>query len=134
MARGMARSIPLSRSETTRHRFGMGLSLLCLIHCLALPWLLASLPLVVLTNLPEALHESEWFHLALIAPVMLVSGPVLLRGQPSPGQRLIVLAAFAGLIGGLFAPSEATERALTVAGSLLLLAAHWHRLRQAHAH
>jgi nitrate/nitrite transporter NarK len=130
----MARSIPLSRSETTRHRFGMGLSALCLIHCLALPWLLASLPLVVLANLPAGLHENEWFHLALIAPVVLVSGPVLLRGQPGAGQRLLVLAAFAGLIGGLFAASEVAERALTVAGSLLLLAAHWHRLRKAHAH
>jgi hypothetical protein len=30
----------------------MGLSVLCLLHCLALPWLLASLPIAVLAALP----------------------------------------------------------------------------------
>jgi hypothetical protein len=34
------------------HRFGIGLSALCLAHCLAAPWLLASLPLVTLATLP----------------------------------------------------------------------------------
>nr|WP_143736765.1 hypothetical protein [Erythrobacter dokdonensis] len=34
----------------------MGLSLLCLVHCFALPWLLARLPAVALAALPEALR------------------------------------------------------------------------------
>ena len=46
----------------------------------------------------------------------------------------LVLAAFAALIGGLFAPAEAAEQGLTVAGTVLLLAAHWQRLRKAHPH
>lgn len=130
----MASSPPAARSEALWHRFGMGLSLLCLLHCLALPWLLASLPMVLLAALPEGLRENAWVHAALIAPVLLVSGPVLLRGRVGAGQTLLVLAAFAALIGGLFAPSEAAEQGLTVAGTLLLLAAHWHRLRKAHPH
>ena len=130
----MASSPPSARSEALWHRFGMGLSLLCLLHCLALPWLLASLPMVLLNALPEGLRENAWVHAALIAPVLLVSGPVLLRGRVGAGQTLLVLAAFAALISGLFAPSEAAEQGLTVAGTLLLLAAHWYRLRKAHPH
>ena len=130
----MASSLPIARSEVLRHRFGMGLSVLCLLRCLALPWLLASLPAVMLAALPEGLRENAWVHAALIAPVLLVSGPVLLRGRPGAGQALLVLAAFAALIGGLFAPGEAAEQGLTVTGTALLLAAHWYRLRKAHPH
>ena len=130
----MASSPPAARSEALRHRFGMGLSVLCLLHCLTLPWLLASLPVVMLAALPEGLRENAWVHAALIAPVLLVSGPVLLRGRPGKTQTVLVFTALAALTGGLFAPSEAAEQALTVAGTLLLLAAHWYRLRKAHPH
>lgn len=130
----MASSPPAARSEALWHRFGMGLSLLCLLHCLALPWLLSSLPMVMLATLPEGLRENAWVHAALIAPVLLVSGPVLLRGRPGAGQGLLVFAAFAALIGGLFAGSETGEQGLTVAGTALLLAAHWYRLKKAHPH
>ena len=82
----MASSLPQARSEAPWHRFGMGLSALCLVHCLALPWLLASLPVAVLAMLPEALRDNEWLHAALIAPVLLVSGPVLLRGDQGRWQ------------------------------------------------
>jgi hypothetical protein len=130
----MASSLPTAHSEVLRHRFGMGLSVLCLLHCLALPWLLASLPAVMLAALPEGLRENAWVHAALIAPVLLVSGPVLLRGRPGTTQTLLVLTALAALIGGLLAPGEAAEQGLTVAGTLLVLAAHWYRLRKVHPH
>jgi hypothetical protein len=112
----------------------MGLSVLCLVHCLALPWLLASLPAVVLAALPEALRDNEWLHAALIAPVLLVSAPVLLRGRPGLMRSVLVLGAFAALTGARFLESETGERALTVAGAALLMAAHWERLRRAHPH
>jgi hypothetical protein len=109
---------------------GMGLSALCLFHCLALPWLLTSLPLLVLTLLPEALRHNEWLHAALILPVILVSGPVLLRGAPGRLRTALVLAAFAALIGALMVGIEIAEQALTVAGAALLMAAHWTMLRR----
>lgn len=84
------------------HRLGMGLSALCLIHCIALPWLLASLPVVVLATLPEAVRHNEWLHAALILPVVLVSGPVLLRAKPGKARVLLVLVALALLFVGLF--------------------------------
>lgn len=121
-------------AEAPWHRFGMGLSVLCLVHCLALPWLLASLPAVALAALPEALRDNEWLHAALIAPVLLVSGPVLLGGQPGLLRSALVLGALAAMIGALFLDNEASEQVLTVAGAALLMAAHWQRLRQGHRH
>lgn len=95
---------------------------------------MASLPITLLAALPESLRENAWVHAALIAPVLLVSGTVLLRGRPGAGQALLVFIAFAALIGGMIAPSEGAEQGLTVAGTVLLLTAHWHRLRKAHPH
>ena len=115
------------------HRIGIGLSTLCLIHCIALPWLLVSLPVVMLAALPEALHHNEWLHAALILPVILVSGPVLLRGKPAPRRLLMVAVAFALLVGGLLVEEGALEQMMTVAGAMLLLLGHWAAIR-AHRH
>lgn len=130
----MAISTSQARGDVLWHRLGMGLSALCLIHCLALPWLLASLPLVTLAAMPEALRESEWLHAGLIGPVLMVSGPALLRGRPRRSQTGLALAGFAALIGGLLVASEMGERALTVTGATLLMAAHGARLRSRHSH
>ncbi|MFN3517631.1 MAG: MerC domain-containing protein [Novosphingobium sp.] len=120
--------------EAPWHGMGIGLSVLCLVHCLALPWLLASLPVAVLAALPDGLRHNEWLHAALIAPVLLVSGPVLLRGKPGRWQTGLVLAAVAALIGGLFVGKDAGARALTIIGAALLMAAHGARLWRAHRH
>jgi len=130
----MSISLPATCSKPLWHRFGLGLSVLCLVHCVALPWLLASLPAVVLAALPEGLRDSQWLHAALIAPVLMVSGPVLLRDRPGLLRTALVLSAFAALIGGLLLESAIGEQMLTVAGAALLMAAHWERLRQAHPH
>ncbi len=108
--------------------------MLCLLHCIALPWLLASLPVVMLAALPQALQDSEWLHAALIGPVLLVSGPVLLRGRPGMPRTVLVLVAFGAFVGALFVESEVGEQALTLTGAILLLVAHWERLRRAHPH
>ncbi|QCI80343.1 MerC domain-containing protein [Hankyongella ginsenosidimutans] len=115
------------------HRLGMGLSALCLIHCIALPWLLASLPVVVLATLPEAVRHNEWLHAALILPVVLVSGPVLLRAKPGKARVLLVLVALALLFVGLFVEVEALEQIITITGAMLLLLGHWAAMRN-HRH
>ena len=105
---------------------GITLSGLCLAHCLLLPPLLAILPLLTLSPLPDWLHETEWFHAALLVPVFLVSGPTLLRGAHR--DRRIgwwAIIAFALLVCALFMPSEAGEQALTVLGASVLVMAHW---------
>ena len=98
----MSGSATSANGEAPWHRLGMGLSILCLLHCLAMPWLVASLPIAVLGALPEGLRENAWVHAALVAPVLLVSGPVLLRGQPGVMLTTVVLAAFGAFVGGLF--------------------------------
>lgn len=117
----MSVSLPQVRNEPPWHRVGMGLSVLCLVHCLALPWLLASLPLVMLAALPGSVRANEWLHAALILPVLLVSGPVLLRGAPGRWQTGLVAAAFAVLIGALFVEGEG-HWAVAGMDALLLMA------------
>lgn len=116
------------------HRAGIGLSALCLVHCLALPWILASLPLVLVTALPEAVRDTEWLHAMLLLPVVLISGPVLLRGQPGRARFALVLGALGLLAAALFVDSDAGEQALTIAGAATLMAAHWAMLRRGHRH
>jgi len=114
--------------QTALHRAGMGLSGLCLIHCLMMPFMLAALPLSFVASLPFGWIEPEWFHAALIGPVVLVSGTALLRGG---GKWLVVLvAAMAALVAALLVPSEVLETALTTAGASALLTAHWFGLRR----
>lgn len=110
----------------------MVLSALCLVHCLMLPLVLAAAPVVVLATIPAGWLEAEWLHAALIAPVVLVSGPVLWR---SGGVRAgVLVAAVAALIGALFVASDRLETGLTIAGALTLLAAHGFTLRQRKVH
>jgi len=130
----MSGSAVSANGEAPWHRVGMGLSMLCLLHCLALPWLVASLPVAILGVLPDSLRESAWVHAALIAPVLLVSGPVLLRGRPGVMLTTLVLGALAALVGGLLVVDETAERALTVSGSALIMVAHAARLRSRHPH
>jgi hypothetical protein len=131
MCRGNELEIAISGKHALMHRLGMALSGLCLAHCLLLPILLAATPLALLTWLPNGLAgglaDSEWFHAALIAPVVLVSGPALMRGG---GFRMgVLILSVAALVAALFVASEALEIGLTVAGALSLLAAHWLTLR-----
>lgn len=114
--------------QTILHRAGMALSGLCLVHCLAVPLVLAAVPLSMVASVPAGWADTEWFHASLIAPVVLVSGTALLRGG---GLSLAVLAASLGaLVAALFVASETLEAALTAAGAGALLAAHWFALRR----
>ncbi len=111
----------------------VGLSGLCLVHCLGLPLLAASLPLL------GAWAEAEWLHwtfVALAVPVSIIALWRPLRkglGMGPLGLALLGIAAlFAGVLGW---PTEADETWVTVSGSLLLAAAHllnWHRSRHRH--
>jgi len=114
---------------------GLAISLsgLCVIHCLALPLLAASLPLL------GTWSEAEWVHWAFVvmaAPVSMIalSRPSRhgLRVGPIFLAMLGIAALFAGVLGW---PTEADETLVTVSGSLLLATAHlmnWQRTRHRH--
>ncbi|MGV3480760.1 MAG: MerC domain-containing protein [Sphingobium sp.] len=101
----------------------IGASALCLIHCLALPILIAALP-----ALARALDLREGFHLLVLAAAIPTSAVALMAGHRRHGALVPVFTGIAGLvlmmIGALFTSRAAAETALTVAGSLLLASAH----------
>lgn len=112
-------------------RTGMFLSGLCLVHCLALPPLLAILPLLSVSQLPAWAHDTEWFHALLLVPVALVSGPVLFRAaRLRPWIGLVAPVAFGCLIAALWFSETVLEQILTVFGAVLLFLCHWANLRE----
>jgi len=111
----------------------IGLSGLCIVHCLALPVAAASLPLL------GVWAEAEWLHGLFVVVAAPISLMALLRsarrGLPV-APLVLALLGLAGLSAGVLGwPTEAAETLITVIGSLLLAAAHilnWRRLRHAH--
>ena len=96
------------------------LSLACLIHCLVLPVTVAAIPaLAQWIALPESLH------LILFALALPVSGLALWRGHARHDRAYPVWAGATGLAlmaAGLL--MEPWETPLTVAGAVILAAAH----------
>ena len=108
-------------------------SLLCLIHCLALPLLLLLLPGVI-----GLFVDSPAFHyaaLGLVVPSALAAFWLGYRRHRAYGPVLIGLAGVSCLVAGLLPGiGKGAEVGITVAGSLLLVAGHtmnW-RLRTRH--
>ncbi len=114
-------------------RVAVGTSLLCLLHCIGLPILIALLP-----ALASVLPVGEGVHVVLLLTALPVSGVALVGGYRAHGRIVPValgtvgLAALAG--GVALASTPAIETACTVAGSLALAMAHvgnWRGLRTA---
>ena len=122
-------------------------SVTCLLHCLALPLLLALLPLTAASVFAdERFHQ--WMLLGVVPVSALALGVACLRRRAYKiaalgliGVGLLTVAAFGPRYGGM---SEATDTHLTVIGALLLSVAHlinarasgllhWHR-RGDHRH
>ena len=105
-----------------------GLSTLCLIHCLALPFLATLLPL--------AAHfaENELVHQILVLLAIPVSLWVVRQTWSAAGSVVFVTAALAGLglliVGAFVGAVAAYEEPITIAGATLLGSAHlWRWLR-----
>ncbi|MEO0465572.1 MAG: MerC domain-containing protein [Pseudomonadota bacterium] len=107
----------------------LGLSGLCLIHCLALPLMAAALPALA------SVAEAEWLHKAFVVAALPVSLVAMARGGGAVFTGL-ALVGLALLLAGAFAePLHDYETALTVAGALILSAAHlWRWRRHSTAH
>ena len=123
------------RLEDMLDRFATGASLLCLLHCLAFPLLIAALP-----SLSQILHLPESFHVWVVLFAIPGSLWALLAGRSRHGAITPLILGSAGLlflIAGISILHDAGwETQSTVAGSLLLSAAHvfnW-RLRHKRVH
>lgn len=111
----------------------IGLSGLCLVHCLGLPILAAMLP----TLGPWA--RAEWVHVAFVLLAAPLSALALLK--PIHGRKAPPALAGIGVLGvsllafGAFGP-EFAHAWVTIAGSTCLVGAHlwnWRRHGRAHA-
>jgi len=112
-------------------RWGMAISTLCLVHCVALPVALAFLPAFV-----SVLPGDEWVHPLLIGLALPVTGLALWRGYADHGQLAPALIGSAGLLligAALFFRGTIDEQVLTVGGGLVVASAHLLNWRN-HAH
>lgn len=110
-------------------RAAIALSGLCVLHCLAMPLVLLTLPFL------GELTASH-FHLQMLLVVVPVSGIALSLGFRRHRRLSIIVAGGIGLallfIGGTWMHNEIgiiADRATTIAGSLLLASAHYYNSR-----
>lgn len=114
----------------------VGLSALCLVHCLALPALALTLPLLA------SWARAEWVHVVFVglaAPIALLALIDWRTGRPTSWRHFSLAGAGLALMlaGALELPQASWERPLTVAGGLLLASAHvanWRRRHAGHGH
>lgn len=109
------------RYVSTWDGVGAGISGLCMIHCVALPVLLAAAPGLGYL-LDESVHRTLVAVLVVPTVLAFVPGYRLHRRWAPP---LLATAGFALLALGAFGEVGAWEEPLTVAGSLLLVTAHY---------
>lgn len=113
----------------------IALSTLCLIHCLALPLLVALLPML------GAWAGDERIHVAFAALAVPMTSHALWRAHRHRrlpwALRALAALGLAGLLAGALGwPRAAWETPITVGGSLMLVGAHlwnWSRYHQASA-
>ena len=109
--------------------YAVGLSTLCVLHCVALPVLVAVMPMVAQAA------ESELVHRLLAAAAVPVSLRVIWKTRPVSDNWLFAGAALLGLglllLGAFVEALSAYEEPITVAGGVLLGSAHiWHWVRR----
>jgi len=114
----------------------MGLSFLCLVHCLLVPAIVLVLPALLAAPL-----QDERFHQILLFVIIPLSAIALFLGCKKHKSWSIFAWGIVGLaillVGGLFAHDlvgEIGERVLTVAGSLIMMASHFTNYRNCQKH
>ncbi len=118
-------SRPSRRPSTTDLVEGAAVSasLLCLVHCLALPLLLLTLPVIA-----GAIFESELFHIvaaALVVPAAALAFLLGYRRHRATFPATLGSAGVACIVAALFpALNETAAAAITAIGSLLLIGGH----------
>ena len=105
--------------------YAAGLSALCLLHCLALPLLVALMPLAAQAA------ESELAHRLLAIAAVPLSLRVIWKTLSAGGNRIFVGVALTGLalllLAAFWEAAAAYEEPITVVGAVLLISAHlWH--------
>ena len=108
--------------------YAMACSALCIVHCLALPALVAFIPAVALAA------DAEWLHVLFVIAAAPATLWVVSRAVAAGDSVLVIAGACIGLALLAFAAFVETpyETTLTTAGAVLLLGVHgqrWWRYR-----
>ena len=130
---------PTSRAWQTADRLGAVASFLCAIHCAALPFVLALLPLVGLEFLADHRFERAFVVFACaLALLTLVNG---YRRHRRPGSLMLAFPGLSLLLLGVTVAERypiALHSVLVTCGGVLLASAHFINLRldrrQPHVH
>ena len=116
----------MSKSTSWLDGAAVGLSALCLIHCLALPLLVAGLPFL-------AQFSEGHLHAQMLVVVLPLSTIALGLGYRHHRSKLIVLAGAFGMltlfVGATLAHARwglAADRSFTITGALVLATAHFY--------
>ena len=125
----------MKNSQTTLDTTAIGLSLVCLAHCL-----LSLMPLLILPTLGAAFLEDDRFHYGILFLVLPASLLALVMGFRKHGQYSVPIIGVSGLcvlllvaILGEETTGEIGEIAITVAGSLIVAYAHARNIRLGHS-
>ena len=116
----------MKTEQAITDKLAIGLSLACMIHCLALPALLVLLPSLTALQL-----DNEAFHFWLVFAVIPTSAYAITLGcKQHKRYQLFVLCGtgLAMLIAALMLEErigEAGEQVLTLLGSGLIVIGHW---------
>jgi hypothetical protein len=119
--------------------WGVFISGLCVVHCVALPVVLLLFPSIALKYLPS----EDWTHVILLAFILGVAGMAFVTGYRVHGQWRPVAWLLIGLVVIVYATFFAhrqlghlSEPLIAVAGSLCLIRAHFlnHHCKRCHNH
>jgi len=112
-------------------RAAIGLSALCVAHCLAVPVLLVMVPSLAALSVAD-----EGFHLLLLFLVLPTSIAALSMGLKRHGNRSVLLLGLTGVavlvVAAIFGHDvlgDTGEKALTVTGAMLVAVSHVRNLR-----
>jgi membrane protein insertase Oxa1/YidC/SpoIIIJ len=115
--------------QKTLDKIGIGLSSLCLIHCLIFPVLLIFFPIINVTNF----IDEKYFHLILVTLVIPTALISLLIGCLKHRNFWVMLPAAFGLgflLTGILVHD--IEKIATVIGGVLLAFSHWKNYKLCH--
>lgn len=117
--------VPDAAATRATDRAAVALSLLCIVHCVALPVVAVALPFV------SAFADASWVHWVFALLAILASATVAFTSSAARSGRFILPVSLgAGLVVfGLFAENFGIDEGIpTVIGGVLLVYAHWRRL------
>jgi hypothetical protein len=114
---------------------GIVASTVCMVHCLALPFIMAALPF----TMSWLGHDNV--HYLLAGWVFLFCLVAIVPGYLKHRQNSILISMLVGLslvlaatFGRRFGMAEGLEVPMITVGNLLVIAAHWRNRKLTHAH